>query len=612
MKKRFASGRVALAVGTLVLTSVVAPAQVVERLSVGPGGVQANGHTSATGASSDGRFVLMLTTASNLVPVDTNGNVSDAVLRDRVTQVNTLVGLDLNGAQFQNYLDILPRISADGSTIVYAGTDSTTHYLFALDRVSGTRTLLDSMIIWPTSFEHVSLSTDGRFVAIYKEDSTHERYWIHVHDRSSGTTVQHVYASGGNGNASTRLALGDLSADGRHFSYRHYYADLWGTNWNEFRRFDRALANFQTVASASGLPLATPPTAFSADGQLFVHRTAGAAAGLYLRDLQAGTSELLSVTTDGSQDTSVETSGLLSADARWVAFASASASLVAADTNAATDIFLRDRATGTTKRASVGAGGVQPNSHSKTVTWLSPTASHVLFTSTASNLVPGDTNASEDVFLVELCQLAWADLDGDGYGAGASQMLCPPIPAGWSTRSGDCDDTNPARNPAATELCNGIDDDCDLLVDEGVAGVSYCTSATTPAGCTPLISATGCPSVSQPAGFVLRVDGCAGQRSGLLVYGASQTLLSFGFGNPSFLCIAAPRQRMAPQSSGGISGQCNGTLVTDFLAWTSANPGALLTPLAAGQPVNFQGWIREPAFPKGSMLSDAWSVTLAP
>jgi hypothetical protein len=61
----------------------------------------------------------------------------------------------------------------------------------------------------------------------------------------------------------------------------------------------------------------------------------------------------------------------------------------------------------------------------------------------------------------------YADADGDGFGdPGVSQQACDPVD-GWVgiEDASDCDDSDPAVNPAAQELCNGIDDDCDGLVD---------------------------------------------------------------------------------------------------------------------------------------------------
>ena len=83
----------------------------------------------------------------------------------------------------------------------------------------------------------------------------------------------------------------------------------------------------------------------------------------------------------------------------------------------------------------------------------------------------GDDGASggdgDDGSTEEGCTV-WADEDGDGYGAGTALELedCDELPSGLVTNQDDCDDTSAAVNPAATETCNGIDDDCDDLVDD--------------------------------------------------------------------------------------------------------------------------------------------------
>ena len=60
----------------------------------------------------------------------------------------------------------------------------------------------------------------------------------------------------------------------------------------------------------------------------------------------------------------------------------------------------------------------------------------------------------------------YADADIDGYGDAATSSTACTQPGGTVSDSTDCDDTDGAVNPAATELCNGVDDDCDGATDE--------------------------------------------------------------------------------------------------------------------------------------------------
>ncbi|MFZ1632946.1 MAG: MopE-related protein [Chitinophagales bacterium] len=68
----------------------------------------------------------------------------------------------------------------------------------------------------------------------------------------------------------------------------------------------------------------------------------------------------------------------------------------------------------------------------------------------------------------------YADADGDTYGdAGSSTTTCDGAPEGYVSDATDCNDADAAVNPGATEVCNGIDDNCDGNIDEGVQNTYY-------------------------------------------------------------------------------------------------------------------------------------------
>src|SRR5207249_4107871 len=119
----------------------------------------------------------------------------------------------------------------------------------------------------------------------------------------------------------------------------------------------------------------------------------------FVRDRQTSVTERVSVASDGTQGIG-ESAGdaLVSGDARFVAFRSSACNLVPGDTNGSPDVFVRDRQTGTTERASVASDGTQGNSLSQQPD-MSVDGRFVAFDSLSTNLVPGDNNGVGDVFL---------------------------------------------------------------------------------------------------------------------------------------------------------------------------------------------------------------------
>ncbi|TMK66906.1 MAG: hypothetical protein E6G53_03640, partial [Actinobacteria bacterium] len=106
----------------------------------------------------------------------------------------------------------------------------------------------------------------------------------------------------------------------------------------------------------------------------------------------------VSVDSHGAQDNGQSLKPAISANGRFVAFDSSASNLVAGDTNAAADVFVRDRKTGKTRRVSVDSHGAQGNG-ATFLPAISADGRFVAFDSSASNLVAGDTNAVSDVFV---------------------------------------------------------------------------------------------------------------------------------------------------------------------------------------------------------------------
>jgi hypothetical protein len=145
----------------------------------------------------------------------------------------------------------------------------------------------------------------------------------------------------------------------------------------------------------------------------------------------AGTTEPVSVDLSG-QGNGRSAPPDISADGRFVAFGSFSPNLVPGDTNDAFDVFVRDRATSTTVRASVDSAGVEGNAAS-TSPRISGDGRFVAFGSEASNLVAGDTNGRRDVFVHDLASRTTERVSVDSAGNEAnSQSDGPGIRGGSS------------------------------------------------------------------------------------------------------------------------------------------------------------------------------------
>ena len=137
---------------------------------------------------------------------------------------------------------------------------------------------------------------------------------------------------------------------------------------------------------------------FSSGADNLVPGDTNGSADIFLRDIDLDITERVSLTSAGLQVSGSSSSATISPDGRMVAFLSDASQLVAGDTNQLTDVFVRDLTAGTTERVSLGAGGVQANAASKWIA-ISYDGRHVAFTSSASNLVSGDTNGRLDVFV---------------------------------------------------------------------------------------------------------------------------------------------------------------------------------------------------------------------
>ena len=241
---------------------------------------------------------------------------------------------------------------------------------------------------------------------------------VFVRDRGTGVT-ERVSKSSLGVEANGLSYLPSISGDGAVVAFTSYANDLVGGDGNgRADVFVRLLSTGVTerVSSSSagaegnGNSGYYAPAGLSRDGaivaffsgasNLVAHDTNGWS-DVFVRDRSTGTTERVSVDSTGAQGNDASYSASLSADGRLVAFDSSASNLVAGDTNRATDVFVRDRSGGTTERVSVDASGTQASGVSHTPL-LCADGTVVAFTSDAADLVAGDTNGCSDAFVRNL------------------------------------------------------------------------------------------------------------------------------------------------------------------------------------------------------------------
>lgn len=126
--------------------------------------------------------------------------------------------------------------------------------------------------------------------------------------------------------------------------------------------------------------------------------------------------------------------------------------------------------------------------------------------------------------------------------------------------------------------------------------VKYCTPKVNSVGCTPLIDATGSPSLSGDDDLHVRAIDVVNNKSGLFFFGAAPKNAPFGGGT---MCVQSPVQRTPPQDSGGSPGASNCSGVYDYFF---SHAELTARGLSAGEAVYGQFWSRDPSHPDGSTI----------
>jgi subtilisin-like proprotein convertase family protein len=408
-------------------TALAAPGDTT-RINLSSTGSQASGGPSSVGEmSANGRFILFASNANDLVPTDSNPG-RDIFVRDASSLTTELISRNFPpdaeevtaiaispDGRFASYsylveaepgypgrqtvIAIFDRqtlttdptnlnptytgfvtpihvtdVGDDAREVLYLDSSPGSDGLYLYNRTSGSRSLLRPSAAHNAGSRDARFSADGRFVAY--NQSTSSAMQVLVLDRQSGqTAVMSVNNNGTEGDDWSGVPT--ISEDGRFVAFESIASNLVPTDTNGFA------------------------------WDVFVHDRDTDADGIF--DEPGAISTIrASVDSVGSQANQSSDSATISEDGRFVAFESSATNLVSNDTNGTWDVFVHDRQTRQTYRASVNSSGQQGNADSgwidenggDTIS-ISANGGLVAFDSDSSNLVSGDTNSVPDIFIHE-------------------------------------------------------------------------------------------------------------------------------------------------------------------------------------------------------------------
>ncbi|MBA3745508.1 hypothetical protein [Sporichthya sp.] len=334
------------------------------RVSVSSQGEEGDRGSFTPAISGDGRWVAFVSEATDLVARDTNGD-PDVFLHDRRSHRTIRLSLAADGRETTGGTS--PVISRNGRYVVYnvgtplrsVGNDSDLAGVFVYDTTTKKRSRLPGV-----SGIDPSISADGRYVAFSSEvrdlvpGDTNRVFDSFVLDRrTKKITRVSVGTRGNQGNGESSGAV--ISADGRY-------------------------------------------VAFSTSATNLIRGDTNKADDIYVRDLRERTTRRVSARADGGQPNGISGGPVLSADGRYLLYLSAANNLMAGGKGGATfHIYWTDLRTGALRRVTANPAGRPADAESTSFPAMSADGRTVAFGSRASNLVAGDTNGRDDIFVRE-------------------------------------------------------------------------------------------------------------------------------------------------------------------------------------------------------------------
>ena len=423
-------GKIALCVIAFILTSTAALAATTTLISRRSQKIPSNGPSSEPATSATGQFVAFRSSATNLDSERCDNGVTHIFVDDRNTGTIRCVSLNANGrAGDQDSLE--PSISADGRFVAFTSTatnlagnkcDNGFNQIYVRDRTSATTTCVSVNSNGQEGNQHshaAAISADGTLIAFdsaatnltgNKCDNGFSH--IFVHDLTAGTTsCVSLRTNGDEGNGDNFDP--SVSADGRVVVFQSTATNLAPrcSNGNShIYMHDLATGETSCVSvnnekqqSDGNSALARVSgdgrfVVFESDATNFTNRCSNGFTHIFVRDTVDERTSCASLDNHGNQGNNDSTQPSISADGRFVAFASVANNLTGNRCVGGNgQVFVRDRADAKTECASVGAKNVEGNGESLNPA-ISANGALVTFESDSNNLVKKDTNGLRDVF----------------------------------------------------------------------------------------------------------------------------------------------------------------------------------------------------------------------
>ena len=384
-----------------------------ERISVNSAEVQANasGNWSSlapTAAfSADGNLVAFSSDATNLVRRDRN-RASDVFVRDRARGITERVSLTASGRE-ANGSSVAPAMSADGRYVAFLSVARNLPgvrrkrpggYVFLRDRVARTTVRVDvgsggqggrggasSGPVISADGRRVAFTTDAPNLVAGDEDTNADAF---VRDVAAGTTTGVSLGPGANRDDEFSVAAA-MSRDGRYVvvvSRSQLTPEATGDTSHVYLR-DMANGTLTWLAPSHS-DVFDARAAVSDDGSVVAFQGYLPATGLLAWTRATGAVTCIACW-NGDTPATWDTLSGMSADGSRIAYQR----MDNPAPGVFSSMFLHDRATGLSTRLSVGAGGAV----GAALAGLSPDGRYAAFASEAADLVPGDTNRREDLFV---------------------------------------------------------------------------------------------------------------------------------------------------------------------------------------------------------------------